>query len=140
MATKSMGHLSVATRVNTLPTQACNMTTINGSSSACNMAQFNATPLGSITPSEYSIEAGNYLTAYFDFTAVGSRFYERIGNQSQNFQWQSSDERILALDEVLGREAIFVAESAGVAEIISNFNDGGYNDSGGAISDIIEVR
>lgn len=140
MAVKSMGHLAVATGVAVSDTSACDMTSINGTSSACDMAQFDAVLGTYISVNPLVIKVDEVLVGNCTYVSQGSRHIGRISNRSNNYTWTDENGgKVIQMNTNSGDMADYIGIDVGMDSLTCTYNDGGYNNTATLYSDIIEV-
>ena len=88
MGTYSMGHLSVATGTTENPAGACNMTSLNGSASACDFTQFVASiSLAGITAVPNPCIYRDNTDINLSYLSEGTRYNVRISHVNGNYTW-----------------------------------------------------
>ena len=129
MATKSLGHLSLACRTSLSSTAACNMTSANGSSSACDFAQFDAI-VSEIVPDSTDITLEESTTIRTYYNTQGTRHAARIATAEANFAWtEDTGGTVIALGTKIDDTIDATGVSEGASNIDLTYNDGGYNDT-----------
>ena len=129
MATKSLGHLSLACRTSLSSTASCNMTSANGSASACDFAQFDAV-VESIAPDSTDITIEESTTLRTIYSSQGTRHAARIAIAEANFAWtEDTGGTVLALGTKIDDTIDATGVGEGTANVDMTYNDGGYNDT-----------
>lgn len=129
MATKSLGHLALACRTVLSSSSSCDMTTANGSSSACAFDQFNAV-VDSIAADENPISVENSTTVRTYYVSQGTRHAARIAIAEANYAWtEDSGGMVVSLGAETDDTISATGTDAGLAFIELTYNDGGYNDN-----------
>lgn len=129
MATKSLGHLALACRTVLSSSSSCDMTTANGSSSACDFAQFNAV-VDSITPDDDPLAIKTTTTFRTNYASQGTRHAARIATAEANFTWsEDSSDTVISLGAETDDTILATGVDKGNPTVFLSYNDGGYNDT-----------
>lgn len=128
MATKSLGHLSVATGTTGSSTTACNFTAINGLG-AVDFDDFNGTINGLNGLSHDTIYIETEGDVYCNWFSYGTRFLAKIATVDANFAFsEDSGERVLSEVSQSGDAMTYTGVDTGTAIVTCDYDDG-YNTS-----------